>query len=255
MEKELNQVRKSIIQRNKMRNLGSSRPSERSVIPTFPQEEEKHGYLPSFLDPSPGNKNEGKIAYNMMMKAIMSAILFLGIALLLQSNATFFAKPKEWTNHVLTEEFPFARVNLWYQQTFGTPLAFNPQKNNRLSEPETMALPVNGSVTETFQVNGSGIMISPKESSPVSAWREGMVIFAGNDREMDKTVIIQHADSSKSTYALLSSIDVHLYQFVQANQRIGTFNPTEISEMVYFSIEKDNRYMDPIQVIQVDDLP
>src|SRR5699024_11487013 len=116
---------------------------------------------------------------------------------------------------------------------------------------EPFSLPVSGNITQSFEENGSGIMITPKEVEPVVAWLDGVVIFAGNDRDLERTVIVQHSDMSKSTYALLSTVDVHLYQFISAGDKIGTFNPTETEETLYFSIEKDNEYIDPIRVINV----
>src|SRR5699024_4721633 len=145
-----------------------------------------HGYYPTFLDKPSENEHKNNLMFNMTMKAIISIILFLGSALLLQSNVDFLSKPKSWATDVLKEEFPFARVNQWYQQTFGKPLAFNPQKGEVVSGADTLALPVSGNVTEDFEVNGSGIMIAPKEATAVSAWNEGVVIFAGNDNKTNK---------------------------------------------------------------------
>lgn len=118
-----------------------------------------------------------------------------------------------------------------------------------------MALPVNGNITETFQTNGTGIMITPEETTNVTSIQEGVVIFAGNDRETNKTITIQHADGTVTNYGNLSSIDVHLYQFIAGNQQIGSFTPEADNETVFFSIEKNNDYVDPVQVIQVDELP
>src|SRR5690625_3342751 len=109
-------------------------------------------------------------------------------------------------------------------------------------------------VIESFTKNGTGIMISPDEKTVVSALNRGVVIFAGNDSDTRKTVIIQHADGSKTTYGFLSSIDVHVYQVVQSNETIGTFQPTDKNQMVYFSIEKDKQFIDPSQVIPVADI-
>lgn len=256
MNKKLIEVRRSIVERNKKRGLRSIQPQDEKVtIPIFPEEEEKHGYFPYVINPSTNNERSGMFFYNIMIKGIVAVILFFGVALIHQSDVAMFSKPKDWTSNVMTEEFPFARVSSWYQQTFGTPLAYSPKNSSVKDEENLHALPVSGNVTETFQTNGSGIFISPRGATPVSAWNEGVVIFAGNNRDTNKTVIIQHPDLSKTTYALLSSIDVHLYQAVSSNQRIGTFNPTEENDLVYFSMEKNNEYIDPIQVIQVDDLP
>lgn len=255
MNKGLDKVRKSIVQRNKMRNLHVNRSKLDKEIPIFPQVEEKHGFLSSYPDQIPQEKETKNMYSHLIIKGILSLILFFGVFLLFQSNNILLAKPKIWTSHILTEEFPFARVYQWYQQTFGAPLALSPQSEQVVEENDFLALPVTGNITETFEENGSGIMITPKEEAPVLAWLDGVIVFAGNDRKLEKTVIVQHADMSKSTYALLSSVDVHLYQFISAGERIGTFNPTATAETVYFSIEKDNEYIDPIRVINVDDLP
>lgn len=255
MSEGLDKVRKSITERHKARRKHLSGSEPERNMPVFPQMEEKHGYFPNHLNGSEQGKGSRQLFLSLFIKGSLSALLFAGVFLLLQSNIAFLEKPKTWTSHALEEDFPFAQVYQWYQETFGTPLAFSPQNHQEAIGRNQLSLPVNGSVTETFQVNGSGIMITPKEAVPVSAWIDGIVVFAGNDRETDQTVVIQHADKSKTTYALLSSIDVHLYQFISAGERIGTFNPAETHETVYFSIKKDNQYIDPIQVINVDDIP
>ncbi|UJL44964.1 M23 family metallopeptidase [Virgibacillus sp. NKC19-16] len=255
MNKGVKKVRQSIEQRKKTRGLTGKEGSKKQLLPPFPQEEEKHGYFPSFSDTAFESNTDSKFPSGFMLKGVLSAMLFFGVALLGQTDAAFLQKPKEWTSNALTEEFPFASVNVWYQETFGSPLALTPQDNQVADSSNQMGLPVSGDVTETFQVNGTGIMIAPQETADVSALRDGVVIFAGNDRETNNTVVVQHADGSNSTYGHLSAVDVHLYQFVTSNQRIGQFTPTTESETVYFAIEQENDYIDPVQVIQVDDAP
>ncbi|MFD2046215.1 peptidoglycan DD-metalloendopeptidase family protein [Ornithinibacillus salinisoli] len=254
MNKGVNQVRKSITERKKKRGITSNSQgiSTKQVIP-LPQDEEKHGYYPSFFDGSGDGKPKSRFISGFILKGILSVMLFFGIALMWETDSDILHQPKEWTSSMLTEEFPFANVYKWYQDTFGSPLAFSPSPSDTTEGSEALAYPVNGSVTETFQANGKGIMIAPEKTTNVSALREGIVIFSGNDRVMNKTVVVQHADGSKSTYGYLSNIDVHLYQYIAANQRIGQFSPSTESETVYFSIEKDNEYIDPVQVIKVDD--
>lgn len=255
MNKGVKKVRQSILQRKKARGLTAKEAKKRQVFPAFPQEEEKHGYFPSFSDNPIPDSGKSMAVSGFMLKAFLSVILFFGAAILVEAEAKFLEKPKEWTSSALTEEFPFAKVNLWYQETFGSPLAFSPQQNTVNGNEEQLALPVNGNVTETFQSNGKGIMIAPGETANVSALRDGVVIFAGNDRETNKTVVMQHADGSTSTYGFLGEVDVHLYQFVSMNEGIGKFTPGADSDTVYFSIEKDNDFINPVQVIEVDDLP
>lgn len=253
MSKGIDKVRKSIVERQKIKRqfLGESKSNQH--VPLFPQIEEQHGYFLSHLDDTRQEESGGKLFPGFLTKAILSAILFLGVFILMESNVSLLEKPKAWTSQVLQEDFPFARIYQWYRDTLGAPLAFSPQVFHENTDQINWSLPVSGSVTEDFQANGSGIMIAPKNSESVSAWHDGVIIFAGNNRKTGKTVVIQHSDQSKTTYAQLSTLDVHLYQYISSGEKIGTFNPTETQKDIYFSIERDNEFIDPIQVINVDD--
>ena len=258
MDRGVQKVRESIKQRKRERDRTKLKWNNRKTLPFSATDEEKHGFfdVPAYDISSSIKKNERKTFPVHLIKAVGSIALFFFVAVLMQTNLPGLKQTKEWTYEALHEEFPFAKVNEWYVSRFGSPLSFTPQGTIQHADEESaMALPVLGHVVETFAVNGTGIMISPEEKTVVSTISNGVVIFAGNDRNTHKTVIVQHADGSKTTYGYLSSIDVHIYQTVSANQTIGTFQPTEKSELVYFSIEKDKEFIDPSQVIKVDDIP
>lgn len=189
---------------------------------------------------------------NVFIRGVLSFVLFFCLTLILTIDHDKLQKPKQVITHYLKEEFPFAKVNDWYVSTLGNPLALFPEDKTIHDDSDQLSLPVIGNVTEPFTQNGKGIMISPTTETVVSAFNRGVVIFAGNDRKTNKTVIIQHPDNSKTTYGHLSSVDVYLYEVVQVNDQIGTFYPDEKNEMVYFSIEQNNSFVDPVQVIQVD---
>src|SRR5690625_1463422 len=259
MGKEVHKVRQSIKQRK--RNRAQEKNLNRQVLPFTATEEEKHGFFDSSSSVydihSSYKKEKNKTNHvSLFIKGSISIVLFISAAFILQTNHSKLQQVKQWTQYGLEEEFPFAQVNEWYVSKFGSPLSFTPQGNIQVAQDETtMVLPVVGPVVETFATNGTGIMISPEEKTVVSAINRGVVIFSGNDHDTGKTVIIQHGDGSETTYGYLSSIDVHVYQFVNTNETIGTFQPTDQNEVVYFSIEKDNQFIDPSQVIPVGDIP
>ncbi|GAB4073303.1 stage IV sporulation protein SpoIVFA [Barrientosiimonas marina] len=254
MSKGVNKIRKSINQRKRMRDLTSGSASSKQITPSsMPQEEEKHGFPPVVTKQTfPGGKTSRRLS-GMVIKGMLSVMLFFAAALLLQTDSDVLSGTKEWTETALTNEFPFARVNQWYQETFGEPMALSSQSANKGDSGQ--ALPVNGSVSESFQANGTGVMLAPEKETDVSALQSGVVTFAGNDRDTNKTVVVQHPDNSETVYGLLSSIDVHLYQFIDSGQSLGTFSPDDDSQNVYFAIEQGDAYVDPVQVIQVDDTP
>lgn len=257
MNKAVQKVRQSIAKRNNMRHVVKSNKARQQIIPPLPQEEEKHGYYAVFQDDQQPAASSEKFSFvgQFFLKGVLAAILFFVVAILMQTNIPILEKPKQWTSHVMREDLPFASIHQWYQEAFGSPLAFSLQTNQPVTDSEIDSLPVMGNVTQSFQSHGSGIMIDPEGPASVSAWRDGIIVFAGNDRETNKTVVVQHADRSKTTYGYLSTIDVHLYQYVAKHQEIGTFDPTHDNSSVFFSIEKNQTYLDPIQVITVDDQP
>lgn len=251
MNREIRKVRKAIEQRKKEKGYPRAGVKQENEI--FFQTEEKHGYPPEINSYVFKEKSNQEFMTKLMMKAILAGVLFFSVALLMNSNHSLFAKPQEVANQLLRNEFPFAKVNVWYKEVFGSPLAFAPDSDVRHNETKEVVMPVSGDIVETFQMNGKGVKISPGKEVDVVAHHEGVVIFAGNLPETGKTITVQHADGTNSSYGYLSDLDVHLYQFVTANQRIGKFTPTATNEVVYFSLEKDNTFLDPVKVIEVDD--
>lgn len=255
MKRDIKQIRKEITRRKQRRLPAtyyqqSSRSNDGARL--FVEEEEKHGYLPStgkFTSLSESNRTIPMF----LLKSMVAAIIFLLIVLTQHFNQPWLAEPESWATSALTEEFPFATVNEWYQNQFGSPLALVSNTNSNNIE-SSFALPVNGTISESFQTNGNGILISTEEDAKVYAMDSGTIIFAGNDRQTNKTIIVQHPDKSQSIYGNLSDIKVNQYQFIQENQVIGSFEPTEQNaNQLYFAIRKNNQYLDPVQVIQVDE--
>ncbi|MDX8046558.1 M23 family metallopeptidase [Gracilibacillus sp. S3-1-1] len=215
------------------------------------EDEERHGYYsPTYSEVS--NKREQAYFKPFLMKSLIAAGVFFVTVFSVNSNQTSLEQPRNWIHYAMTEEFPFATVHSWYLAQFGAPFALEANLTNSDSV-EQVALPVSGHVNQTFQENGEGILISAEQETSVVAVQAGTVLFAGNDRETGKTVVIQHADRSKSIYGHLSNLDVHSYQSIQANQEIGTYEPSDSNESMYFAIEKNRTFLDPIRVIQVDE--
>lgn len=258
MDRGIQKVRQSIKRRKNQKRYSDH--YEKNMLPLVMTDEEKHGFeQPVYHLQSSSYSKSKRIPisrYHLFVKAVIAIGLFVFCGFLFNTNEPRLERVEHFMYSALQEEFPFAQVNEWYISTFGSPLSFTPQGSIRLGDDsEEVITPVMGHVVETFATNGTGIMISPQAKTNVTAVNRGIVIFAGNDQTTGKTVIIQHADGSETTYGLLSSIDVHLYQIVEANQPIGTFQPTEENEVVYFAIEKNNKYIDPTQVIPVGDIP
>lgn len=256
---QIKQIRRSIQDRRKKRDTPTlnKKIKTNAIYPTF-TEEEKHGFQGAPLLDTPHVKKlqetdiKSRLTSNFIKKGVISTVLFLGLVGVLNNNQTYLEKPRAWSENMLQENFQFAKANKWYQQKFGSPFALFQNKQEAVTVAATESLPVSGDLTQTFQANGEGIMIAPEDSSLVHSMEEGIVIFAGNSKQTGKTIVIQHADGSKSTYGHLSDVGVHLYEHVQQNSKIAHFKKTQDNEAVFFSVEKNREFVDPIQVMKVD---
>ncbi|MFZ0371475.1 MAG: M23 family metallopeptidase [Halobacillus sp.] len=254
MKRDIEHVRKNISERKKKKVQGSYELPKKSFVP--PQDEEMHGYPPLVTRsdyekkrPLPESQKETS---RLGVQLFFSVLLFAAVALGKQTDITFLNGPEDWVTSQLQEDFPFAKVTAWYSERFGEPLQVVAPKQS--STEENLAMPVSGTVTTSFQNDGKGIVLTTENNSEIKAVREGTVIFAGNDEDTQKTVIVQHEDGSKSIYGYLSSIDVHLYEHVQAQRNVGSVKSEEgKSAEFFFAIEKDERYLDPVEVIKVDE--
>ncbi|SEO35960.1 stage IV sporulation protein FA [Amphibacillus marinus] len=241
MVKQIERVRKSFEKRKRLRKrkLGDQ-GNERAPKPLVGQSERlKRPH------------ETGHSAPFFVKQLVMASVFFFVSMMILQTSSPVFTNTKHWLFNQLREDFPFATVNAWYQEQFGVPFGLFIDSDT-VPVYKEMALPVSGVISEDFQVNGQGIVIQVQDEPEVYTIEQGTVIFAGNDRKTAKTVIIQHPDRSKSIYGHLSDIKVTPYQFVYANQLIAEVS-SEDQAMLFFSMQKNNQFIDPAEVVPVDE--
>ncbi|MBN8236773.1 M23 family metallopeptidase [Halobacillus kuroshimensis] len=254
MNKNIRDVRRNIAGRKKKR-LDRQAPRKGPVYQP-PQDEEVHGFPPLITNDHDGgpprepveNRRSSRIGLQVFFAALLFAVMAAGT----HSSTALLKAPADWAAGQMTDEFPFAKVTAWYNDRFGDPLQVMKPKEEQVEEP--LAMPVNGTVTTPFQNDGKGIILTTASDSKVRAVREGTVVFAGNDPDSGKTVVLQHQDGTETTYGYLSEIDVYLYENVQSQGGLGSVKAEEgETAEFFFAIEKDNTYLDPVQVIKVNE--
>ncbi|WEG14055.1 M23 family metallopeptidase [Pullulanibacillus sp. KACC 23026] len=201
-----------------------------------------------------------KKPYFFLMKCMVAAVLVLGVGVL--QKETFYPLPKVKTElqSALNNEFNFAGVSSWYQQTFGQPLALLPlgKKGQSVQQTATnvnkanFVEPVSGQVTQTFSQSQKGVTVQTASNSPVEAIDSGYVLSISDDKKTGKTVVIQHTNGDQSIYGELQSVNIKVYDFVKKGQKIGQVSKEKNEGVFYFAYKKGNKYVDPIQVISFD---
>ncbi|MBO1514771.1 M23 family metallopeptidase [Metabacillus bambusae] len=259
MSHRADEVRKRIAKRKRERGLSETSETSKPTS-LFLSDEERYGvYSPPTYEGGPNKDNGDHPLFRtevFMFKVLFSAIIVLVTAIVFKNSAPIFQDVKSTITYSLEEEFQFAAVSSWYRDRFGEPLALFETKTEESKDSEgatqsaEFAVPANGKVLETFEDNGQGIMVETDRPS-VEAMNEGIIIEAGEKSDTGLTIVLQHADGTKSWYGNLDKIDVALYDFVEKGKELGK---TKLSEnqkgTYYFAIKKGDAFIDPIQVIQ-----
>ena len=150
----------------------------------------------------------------ILFKVLAAGLLFAATAVLFKSPSDKFTGLQETVSSVMEKEMQFAYVSEWYEDTFGEPLAFLPVQKEEAPAGEQPAAqyvtPVSGTVLESYDQNGDGLVIKIDDNKKPIAIQTGLVVYAGLKEGYGNTVIIQHSDKSESWYWNLGTIDVTL---------------------------------------------
>lgn len=233
---------------------------------SLPEDEERYGFerLPSYeqpLQPQPDNQNLHPLfnKETFLFKTFAAACLILIVAIIFRNESSMLDPARHFVKKSMEQDFQFAAVAVWYEKQFGKPLALLPlsiDKETASKENEDnkqqYALPVSGTIVESFEKNGQGIMIETGKDAEVEVMNEGIVRFAGVDDRHGKTVIIQHADKTETWYGDLDEIQVNLFDYIKKGTVVGTVSASNDDSKggFYFAIKQGDHFIDPIQVIQ-----
>lgn len=227
------------------------------IVPVPLAEKDGHMYeSPSFTPSEPEGGHPLFKKELFLFKVMASVCLFLAIAVMYKHPSVKLDPARSFVSKTMEQEFQFASVTAWYEETFGRPLAFLPDDKtaapagNKTGEGD-YAVPVLGKITKSFEVDGEGITIETGVNSKVEAVNEGFVIFAGVKEGLGKTIVIQHTDKSESWYGELSDLKVGLYEFVKKGKEVGQVAASEDGSKgsFYLAIKQGDDFIDPKKVI------
>jgi stage IV sporulation protein FA len=218
-------------------------------------------YLPPSWEesfPNTETRQPSSAGSKFLFKTISSLFLLSAVYLTYHANLPFSTNTKRFVQEVLTREFNFDGVTAVFQKYAGEYPSIIPTFSKQMKGDKPvwndvtkhqMLAPVSGKIVEPFAKDGKGIKIVAQAGDGVKAMDQGWVIFIGQKEGLGQTVVIQHADSTQSTYANLDHIQVAEQDWVEAGQIIGT---TKGDQPLYFSLQKDHHYVDPMSVISFD---
>ncbi len=210
-------------------------------------------YSSYHFDDQVDQPDKGKPEVNrLMLRMLLSICLIVVMAVIYFFPSKQLEPVQKQINQAMETNFQFAMVSDWISKRAGDMYAILPNASSKANQGE--AVTVSGKLIETFKENGKGIMVETTNGVTVKTIAAGVVIFAGEDKKYGKTVIVQQADKMNVWYGNLSDVSVTLYQHVDKGSAIGTVSEGKTSDHgeYYFAIEKENHFVDPIQVISLD---
>lgn len=164
----------------------------------------------------------------------------------------------------LTHEMDFSKVEVWYENTFGSSPSFIPifkhhdSQGIKVEGTAGFVSPLDGKVVSPFAVSLNGIEVSPSGQSAsgfsVECVQTGRVIDVKQDAITGKTIVIQHADGYVTTYGRMEQVFVQKNDWIEGGELIGSIPATTSNPQstLYFSMEKSGQYIDPTDVIMFD---
>jgi len=194
----------------------------------------------------------------LLFRVMAAVLLFLAVGVIYKSSSSpTFNAARNFVQSTFTREFQFAQVSHWYEKKFGEPLALIPNSGSKKmivdkNKQPGYAIPVNGTVTETFKDTGKkGILLETGSNAEVNAVKQGFVTFVGKKKGLGKTVVIQLQDGGEAWYGKLAKVDVGLYDYVQRGKKVGTVTPAKSgkSGQFFFALKKNNAFVNPLKVI------
>ncbi|MDF2558418.1 MAG: peptidase [Bacillales bacterium] len=189
-----------------------------------------------------------------LFRLLVSMCFVLIVAIMFRSTNPSLDSYKTFLKNSMKRDYQFAKISNWTSKTMGDMFSFSPIEFFKSSEglrKNSDVIPVSGKVVESFKKNGKGITVETERDKDVTSIQDGIVIFAGIDKNHGKTIIVQQSDQMNVWYGNLGSIKVNLYQHVSSGESLGKVLNKSTSNRgeYYFAIEKDDKFFDPSKVI------
>lgn len=218
------------------------------------------------FEEDPGNKKDKQTSFwkMMLVRLVVSCFIFAGLWAIEQYKPSWSLPLRAFVAEALTEEMDFGAVETWYTRNFGGTPSFIPIFNYqgdhglKVNSSSSFNVPLDGTIGGPFALSLRGVEVIPSNDSnrrtQVKSVSTGRILAVQNDALNGQTVMIQHAGGYVSIYGHLEQPSVEAGDWVEGGEVIGSL-PLPAGDSLptlYFALKKDDRYLDPADVIPFD---
>ncbi|MNW44408.1 Stage IV sporulation protein FA [compost metagenome] len=209
----------------------------------------------------PGPRKKSTFWTALFVRLVISSLLFAAVWGMNRYEPSWATPIRAFIAKSLTVEMDFQAVEAWYTRYFGGAPSFipifktNEDSGLRVGAAAGFSSPIAGHLASPFALSLKGIEIIPDTgSSQVKTIETGRVLRVARDAVTGQTVTVQHAGGYVSVYGHLEQISVEKGDWLEGGDVLGSLPPRTQSPLptLYFAIQKDDRYIDPADVIPFD---
>ncbi|RED64119.1 M23 family metallopeptidase [Cohnella lupini] len=218
------------------------------------------------IDPRSPGFDWNKLIRGFMVRLAMASVAFAGFWGWLKLEMPGSAETRDWVSSSVTRDMDFKAIEAWYGNTFGGSPSFFPFN---LDEPDTKevsvmlspantALPVKGSLVQSFAQNGTGVKVAAPSGSEVYAIYTGRVQQVTED-EGGVTVLVEHENDVLTVYGNLEKSAVKPNDWVETGQLLGHLyvngeglGQSDREVLLYFAVQQNGKALNPAEVVSFD---
>ena len=213
----------------------------------------------------PLHRSEASFFHSFTKRALLSILVFGAVVGVLKWGGDWCLPARTFVLDALHQDMDFQAVNVWYETHFRGEASLLPlfEQNKPLpitkKDASLFSAPVKGTVVQPYAITGNGIEIAPyftnTNRADVQSIDAGKVVDMGlNPDDKTWTVIIQHTKGIKCVYAKMHSTHLKINDWVESRDRVGYLLGKAIDrpKPFYFAIKKENKYVDPAEVVLLD---
>lgn len=188
-------------------------------------------------------------------QCVLAGMLGMMLCVVMNVQGDSWVKAQWWVRYALSTQTHTKMIQQTYASVFGTRPAFLPSRfvvpTDALirTKVKTLSLfPMYTTISAMHQTNGltKGIYIqNPSPHAPVQAYKEGLVVYAGECPVRKYCVVLLHNQKTLTVYGMLAEVRVAPHAWVDKDHVLGT--PAPQRNAWYFAVIQQGRWVDPRQ--------
>ncbi|CCF16927.1 MULTISPECIES: M23 family metallopeptidase [Brevibacillus] len=198
-----------------------------------------------------------------LKRQIYLSLAVIGVAYVLLKSP--FGVPNTWrdlSREVMTRDFNFEGVAVWYEQVTGhsssaLPVLFN--KKEKESVPANAyqlskwSLPKEWKIAKEYDTKSAKIVVDLGDKGEVVNMDTGWVTFVGEKPGYGTTVVMQYTNDREIWYGNLEKVNVSVNDWVNKKDTVGVAKPfvdqVVNTRYLFMAMKQNGRFTNPLDVI------